>query len=125
MITGFEEYTADLNDDEKRLAESMAKGFANRIGKSQSITNHEIISAMKANKGITLKEAKVRKLVNYIRRAGLVPCLIASSSGYYVSQDAEEIREYIRSLSERAGAIDAVAKVMERQLNELTKDKHE
>lgn len=50
-------------------------------------------------------EARVRKIINYIRNNGIIPCLIASSKGYHVAMDAKEITDYEESLRGRESAI--------------------
>jgi hypothetical protein len=53
---------------------------------------------------IKLTEPRLRKIVNYIRTNSLLP-LIATSSGYYVSNDRMEIINQIESLEQRANSI--------------------
>jgi len=105
MITNFEQITKDLTPQEKSLINKLIKGFYNH-GKGNPIKEPEIRSRL-AEKGIKLTGARMRKLCNLIRVAG-VP-LIATSKGYYVSKDPTEIRKQIKSLEERAAAIIAAA----------------
>jgi len=49
-------------------------------------------------------EPRLRKCSNYIRTNGILP-LIATSQGYYVSYDKQEINSQIQSLVERANSI--------------------
>lgn len=59
--------------------------------------------------------ARIRKIINHIRQNDLVPCLIATSKGYYVAQTEEELKDYENSLRGRAEAIMGVCESIERQ----------
>lgn len=89
-----------------KLLNTLIRGFYH--GKGNPITEPEIRKRLAAE-GIKISGARLRKLCNLIRVAGLAP-LIATSKGYYVSKDASpEIRKQIKSLEERAAAITAAA----------------
>ena len=108
MIKNFEEHTAELNELELLLIPNLINGFKNRT-KQNPIKAPDIVKAMNVfitNKNIKLKfsEPRLRKCVNHIRKNGLIP-LIATSSGYYVSNDKEEILAQIESLTQRANSI--------------------
>ena len=110
MINGFEEETDNLSGYElNTLIPILVKGLSNKIGKDNAITNKTMVSKLKELK-YEVTEVRIRKMINYIRHKGLVKNLIATSVGYYISQDAEEIKLYIASLKQRADAILAIAK---------------
>lgn len=129
MIRMFEEKTAPLNSYEKKtLIPVMVACLKRHIGKGSAITNREMCEKM-LDAGYTLDEIQVRKIINYIRNDNLVPCLIASQRGYYVTRDEAELEEYIKSLEDRIFAIMDVKFAMENQLEILkqelsTKDKN-
>jgi len=114
MIQGFETETAPLSEQELLLVPKFCNGFANKIGKQNAITNKNIIAGFK-NIGINLSESRVRKIVNYIRVNNLVSCLMATSDGYFISNEAEEIKQFIDSLMSRERAIRQVREAMEIQ----------
>ena len=118
MIEGFEKETHDLTDYEKSLLPQFVAGLATKKGKENAITNKEIISALK-NRNIVVGEARVRKIINHIRNKGLVEGLVASSRGYYVSNDMEEIKSYILSLTGREEAIRIVREGFEAQIRRM------
>ena len=118
MIEGFERETHDLNSFELSLLPTFLAGFAGKRGKDKAITNKEIIERLKS-RNIVLGEARVRKIINHIRRNGLVQGLIAHSGGYFISEDIEEIKTYVNSLNARANEISRVAKSMEDYLTHL------
>lgn len=65
---------------------------------------------------IPINGARLRKLVNYIRSHGLLP-VIATSKGYYCSYDEKDILLQIKSLNERADAINNSANGLKQFLN--------
>lgn len=122
MLHGFEQITADLNEYERHvLLPIMAKCLERKNGKEKAVTNREMCEKMAEN-GYEISDTRVRKIINYIRVMDLVPCLIATAKGYYVSKDEREIKRYIASLNDRAAAIMAVADSLTRQLNGLNTD---
>ena len=46
-----------------------------------------------------------------------MPCLIATSIGYYVAANKKEVEEYIKSLEERINSISLAKYSIERQFN--------
>ena len=119
MIQGFEKQTKELNDYEKNiLLPIMVKCLKRKIGKDSAVTNSTMCEKMN-EKGYDIKEARVRKIINYIRTQWLIPCLMATNAGYYVSNDVNELRAYINTLKGREEAIRAVRLAVEQQLEEL------
>lgn len=108
MITNFEEITADLTAEEKKLLPILINGFKFH-DKSDPIKEPAIVKLINDQREkyhLTKKfsGARFRKLCNLIRTKSILP-LIATSNGYYVSSDPEEIRKQIQSLTERAESI--------------------
>ena len=118
MIEGFEKETEELNDFEKSLLPKFVAGLSTKKGKGAAITNKQMIAGLK-DRGIEVGEARVRKIINHIRNTGLVEGLIATSKGYYVSNDIEEINKYIESLLGRESAIRIVREGFEAQIRRL------
>lgn len=112
MLTGFEHITASLNKDELRLVPLLVKGFKGH-GAANPITGKMIVSKTNAylkskNIKYRLSEPRLRKCCNYIRTKGLIP-LIATTKGYYVSYNKDEIKNQIQSLNQRAISIKVCA----------------
>jgi hypothetical protein len=121
MINNFEDYTHELSDYElKTLVPIIVKGLLTKVGKENAITNNQIVPKLKG-KGYKVSSSRIRKIVHYIRVAGLIPCLIATSKGYYISNDKEEIKEYIDSLHQRADSITFVAYALQGNLDNLNR----
>lgn len=120
MIEGFEKETADLTEyEESVLLPLMIKGFRNHIGADRAITNREICNKLRA-KGYDISEVRVRKIVNHIRTHNLVPRLMATGKGYYITNEPSELIGYISSLKGRREALNEVINVMQQQYEALT-----
>jgi len=115
MINGFKDYTEELNDDESKMLPIIAKGLQTKKGQDRAVTNDNIIAGMQKI-GHKIGSARVRKIINVIRRYGLVNFLIASSKGYHVATSRDEVVEYIDSLRQRESAIREVRVALENQL---------
>jgi len=107
MITGFEEYTKSLSKEEQRIAPVVVNMLSSATGQQMAITAKKISKAVK-KLGRKMKGPRIRKMIHELRVNQIVPNLIASSNGYYVSTDQKEKERYIKSLDERIAAIQAV-----------------
>ena len=104
MIKNFEEYTVELKPFEEIIAEKIASKISKNIGKKNAVTNKRIIETF-AQFNIKLNEAKVRKMIQFIRQEGLCPNLCATSSGYFCAETEEELEDYIEGLQQRLNSI--------------------
>ena len=112
MVTNFEHYTEELDEIDLAIIPIIIKAFK-KYTKDNPIKAPEIVSKFNENRLALnyprkLSEPKLRKICNFIRSNGLLP-LIATSNGYYVSYQKEEIKEMVKSLRERANAINRSA----------------
>lgn len=114
MIKGFDNETAPLNEYEERTLLPIIANWLKQTNKLKPIINKKATMYLN-NKGYKINEARFRKIVNAIRMRDIVANVVATSKGYYVSCDAEEVAAYIQSLRERAGAINAMADALVRQ----------
>jgi hypothetical protein len=104
MITNFEKITHELTDDELSIVPYFVKSFQ-KYTKENPIKAVDIVSRWnQSQQPIRLSQPRLRKICNHIRSNSLLP-LIATSSGYYVSNDKTEIDKQIKSLIERANSI--------------------
>jgi hypothetical protein len=108
MITNFESQTYELTAEELQLLPILIAGFR-RHDETDPIKAADIVTQMTIyleNKGITtgFTEPRLRKFVNYIRSNGILP-LIATSQGYFVSDDMDRVRTQVLSLQQRARSI--------------------
>lgn len=115
MIPGFDIETAPLTDEELALVPGMVAGLRSKVGASKAITAKDITAAY-AKQRVKMTGARVRKMVNHIRRHGLVTKLIATSEGYYIAESDAELSRYLRSLTGRIAAIQHVHDTLKNQL---------
>ena len=119
MIRRFEEYTAELNDYERDvLLPVILKGMKNKIGKENAITNAEAVGKLQG-KGYKISDARWRKLIHVIRVSGMLERVVASSKGYYISNDVEDLNDYIGSLTDRIEAQTALMEALKEQTHEF------
>ena len=104
MITNFEEITTEITAQELLLIPTIVQSFK-KYTINNPIKSDEICLRFNNSKvsKINLDGPRLRKIVHYIRKNSLLP-LIATSKGYYVSDDVDEIKKQINSLTERANS---------------------
>ena len=106
MLTGFEELTCELTEQEERvLLPVIVRGLRAKVGRAMAVTNKAIVEGLRVNMSIAVTAPRIRKIINYIRCKGMVPCLIATSEGYYVAETEQELLDYEESLRGREAAI--------------------
>jgi hypothetical protein len=120
MITNFEIITEELNEKELKIIPILVNGFKNH-SQSNPVKAPAIVRNMnnhlkKIGIDLTMTEPRLRKCCNYIRSNSIIP-LIATSKGYFVSQDKDIIASQIKSLRERANSINNCANGLETFLN--------
>lgn len=109
MITNFEEITKRLNDVEKTQLPYVIKIL---YGIRSPLKTPEVL-ALLSGVGVKITGVRLRKFINLIRSFGLVP-VIGTSRGYYTSFAHDEIKKQIKSMRERADAINNAADGMEK-----------
>ena len=113
MIIGFDKETQPLTDYEENTILPVVFGLlSGRVGVQNAIKNGLIVKKLSEYK---ITQERVRKVINQIRTRGLIPCLIASSKGYYIAETEEELKDYEESLEGRESAIRAVRESIRRQ----------
>ena len=114
MIQGFEKQTEELTDYERlTLIPVIVRGLSAKIGKSRAVTNKYIVCMLKGSYKVS--DARIRKIINYIRIHDLIPCLVASNEGYYIAESNQELKDYESSLLGREAAIHEVRQAISRQ----------
>ncbi len=121
MITNFENETPELNDKELAILPVVIHGFRhykkdNPI-KANLIVKRLNVYLLEHNHKIKMTDVRLRKMVNYIRSNSLLP-LIATSKGYFTSNNKKEIADQIKSLLERARSIERCAQGLNKYLEE-------
>lgn len=117
MITNFEKITTDLTNEDLVLLPHLIQGFklhspSNPIKANDIVQSFNKYIEREGIKARKITEARLRKFVNHIRSRGLLP-LVATSSGYYTTNNEKEISHQIKSLRERARSILTAAEGLE------------
>jgi len=108
MITGFEEYTKELDQYElTRLLPAIYEGMKTKIGKENAITNSEAVRKMKAH-GLKITDARFRKILHVIRVSGMIEGIVGTSKGYYIARNRDEWVSYLKSINERLAHIQSL-----------------
>jgi len=116
MIKGFDRHTKRLTDFErKEILPKVVTILSNRIGRDKALKNGTIVGML--DNAITPPD--MRKIINYIRRSGLVKGLVANSTGYYVAESEQELIEYEQSLKGRERAIREVRMSIRKQRKDV------
>lgn len=116
----FEPETTKLTEYELKLVPIVVNILKSRLGRENAITNNNLVNRMSKLGFSSVTPERMRKLINHIRLYDLLnDCLVASSKGYYISNDEKVISEYIDSLRGREEAIRAVRLALEAQLGRL------
>ena len=115
----FEPETTKLTEYELKLVPIVVNILKSKMGRENAITNKHLVNRMNTLGFSSMTPERVRKLINHIRIYDLLDCLVASSKGYYISNDEKEMSDYIDSLRGREEAIRAVRLALEAQLGRL------
>lgn len=107
MITNFEEITHELTEKELLIVPYVVIELS-KYTKSNPVKSFLVVERFNVSiESLNIEKLtprRLRKICNYIRCNGLLP-LIATSNGYYVSNDEGEIKKQIKSLIERSNSI--------------------
>lgn len=118
MIHTFELQTKPLTEWEKGvLLPAMVKELAQHRSRGNAIKSDHLAECMKLATGQKPNGARIRKVINAIRIGGYIRCLSATSDGYYVAVNRDEIADCVLSLQQRAGQIWSVAESLKMQMD--------
>jgi len=109
MITSFEELTYQITDNEKRCAKFIEAVLRKT---NKFYTNKQLRKLIFDRSGnqteFDLADSRIRVIMNYLRRT-TAPNIIASSNGYKITEDIDELNKYLESLYDRIDAIKVIA----------------
>lgn len=86
--------------------------------RSRFVSGPEIVNSIYKHHGIKLTGGLLRSILHYIRINGIVKCLLATSQGYFITNDTLEMQVYLKSLRKRIRQIGALAIALDRQGHE-------
>lgn len=123
MLKNFEKITIELTNQELEYVEFLGQWFLQNKGKENTVKNGDIAKLIKTAFDKKIVESRVRKVVQFLRTNGF-PGLIATSSGYFYTDDISEIESWITSLKQREAAIRAIREKAEREVEILKFSKY-
>lgn len=116
MLDGFEDYTCELNEEEKELLPVIVNCLKAHDTKDKAITNAKMCEGIKRWRGKNFSGARMRKVIHHIQVNGLLKGLVScGSAGYYVTSDIKEVVRYVESLKARSRSINDVASAVMNQ----------
>ena len=119
MIKNFEDVTAKLTKMEKaKLLPLVKEILETRRGEEKAVTNRKIRDYLELAYNMKYDAPTIRKIISYIRCNNMIPCLVATSKGYYITDNKEEMEKYIESLQNRIESIRMVILSMKKQFKE-------
>lgn len=118
MIQNFERLTCRLSEYEKNiLLPAVLEILVRCRGKSKAITNKRMIRNHLQKYAVN--PARLRKVLHHIRTKGMVEGLMATSRGYYVADNREELVKYVISLEGRIRAQQHLRDNIKKQLKKM------
>ena len=115
-----ETYRPITTYDHNVLIPILIKGLEMKKGKENAVTGKGIVHGLR-NAGLRIDERHVCRLINHMRINDLVVGLMASSKGYYITTNEEELIVYEESLLSREAALKDVRMSMQRQRRSMFK----
>jgi len=119
MIKGFIEETKPLSSAELHIVRIMINGFRTfPHGKQHRKNAGYFIQRLKAI-NLILSEARFRKIIQYIRVNDLVLGICSDSGGYWITDDAIELFETLKSLKDRITNQTSTFNALKRQYKKM------
>lgn len=98
----------EYNEDERKAFPLVLRGLSARVGKDRAITNDDMRDALLKKYNLKIGDARLRKMINLIRNKMIIPGLIASSNGYYVTDDPKEVERWLKGITGRITALESL-----------------
>ena len=119
MVINFEEITHELTPDEEfKIVPIIVNRFKSTQGKEKIVTNKKMIEGINKMCGFKTSEPRIRKMIQFIRDKNLLNDLeiLATSQGYYSTDDNNEIVTWIKSMRNKINAMTKTADEVEYRL---------
>ncbi len=106
------------NEIKRDIVPLVIKKLKTAKGRLRFISAPEIKNHLNKHYGLKIGHGTLRSVLHYIRINGIVKCLIATSQGYYITNNTLEMQAYLKSLRKRMRQIGALAIALDRQGHE-------
>ena len=107
-----------LIPEEERQIPFIKKVILSHSKKGEWVKSNEIIPLLR-HRGLRTGGGRFRSMINHIRINGIIPGLIAGNSGYFISNDPEQIKDYITTLFSREKEIKRVRQSLSKYYTKL------
>lgn len=115
MKSKLKKSTYSLTDyDLNVLLPLLIKGLEQKKEKTNAVTANQIVWGLQRN-GLKITKRHVFRLIGYIRMNDLVVGLMASSVGYYITNNEQELIKYEKRLMSREANLRNMRMSMKRQ----------
>ncbi len=119
MTPKYSEISVELSIYEKtKVIPVLENGMKSKIGKDMAVTNQKIVIGLD-HVGVRTSQPRIRKMLHALRVTDKVKRLVAHGRGYHVSDDIQEMNQYIESLEERVRQNQELIKAIKRQRDEF------
>ncbi len=119
MLTLFENVTNKLTDHEKENAVPLLMDIiGGRVTPEKAVKNKDLVKWLASN-GIKTTEIRIRMMINYIRNTNMLPCLIGSGKGYFVTDDPRIVDDQVESIMGRVNSMLGVVQSLKAQKENL------
>ena len=102
------------NYDLNVLVPILIKGLEIKKGKRNAVTASQIVNRLQCN-GLKINQRHIFRIISYIRMNDLLVGLMASSNGYYITDNEQELIKYEKRLMSKEIEIRKVRMSMKRQ----------
>lgn len=120
-IKTFEGITHELTPFETaRLVPLVVEKLQAHKGKLNAFSATGLKGYLLAQAKSNVDGARIRKMIEYIRHAHLLPNIAACSRGYYIAEKPEDMQEWLDSMRQRRNAMNVSIKAGEQALRTMT-----
>ncbi len=100
-----EYFTEDLSEHEATVIRDMVvEEMAGRSARSMAIGAARLAKLIR-KRGEKVTTPRIKKIINLIRKTGLMPNIIEGYRGYHLAQSSAELKRYTSSLQARSLAL--------------------
>ena len=104
--------------DHNVLLPILMKGLEMKKGKMNAVTSKQIVHGLQSQ-GLKINDRDVGSLINHIRTNDLIVGLMATSTGYYITNSEQDFKKYENSLLGREKEIRKVRMSIIRQRQKM------
>jgi hypothetical protein len=107
MLKDYNSLTKELTVFEKEvLLQVITERLKLAKGRKNAVTNNQLIKYYYQQGFLTkIAAPRIRKVVEYIRHTKTLESLVGHSSGYYIAESPQELKDWLDTMEQRRNAI--------------------